>query len=220
MRVRHVNVGRARLVMHGGRPLSTGIFKAPVEGRVVVRTHGLEGDQQADLSVHGGPDKAVYVYPFAHYATWSRELGRDDFCPGQFGENLTVEGMDETTVSIGDVFRIGTAEFQVSQPRSPCVKLGIRMHSARFPSLFLKSGRVGFYVRVVCKGQLGAGDAITQVSRGEGRMTVAWISRLRHFEHADLDGASRAAGLAPLAADWRRPFQERIEAGSPDGTAR
>lgn len=201
--------------MHNGRPVSTGIFKTPVDGPIAVHTHGLAGDVQADLSVHGGPEKAVYAYPWEHYAAWSAELGRGDFSPGQFGENLTIEGLGESTVHIGDVFRIGSAELQVSQPRAPCLKLGIKMKSAAFPAAFLKSGRVGFYLRVLCEGRIAAGDAVACVSTDDARMTVVEMSHLRHFDHGNLDGARRAAALTSLSADWRGHFQKRVAGQSP-----
>jgi MOSC domain-containing protein YiiM len=171
MRVVSVNVGMPKTVSWQGRRLRTGIFKEPVEGRIKVRKLNLEGDAQADLRVHGGEDKAVYAYPVEHYRFWSEELGRDLPC-GQFGENLTVEGLLEDQVQIGDIYRVGTTRLQVSQPRTPCHKLAARMASEEFPHRFLASGRSGFYLRVLQEGELGKGDTIHRESRQAGSMTV------------------------------------------------
>jgi MOSC domain-containing protein YiiM len=160
MRLVSVQVGKVREVVDRGRAVRTAIYKEPVHLRVRARTLGLEGDTQADQRVHGGPDKAVYAYDLSRYAHWKRELGAD-FLPGQFGENLTVEGMPDTQISLGDVYRVGSALLQVTEPRGPCFKLAIKMKHPRFPRMFLASGRTGFYPRVREEGELGAGDAIT-----------------------------------------------------------
>jgi len=166
-----VNVGRPREVEHLGRTVRTAIFKEPVAGPVRVGRTNLEGDRQADLRVHGGPEKAVYAYDLSAYEHWRRELGRE--LPfGQFGENLTVEGLPETEVSIDDVYRVGGALLQVSHPRSPCYKLGIRMGSPAFLKTFLESGRTGFYLRVLEEGDVQAGDAIELVRREPEAPTV------------------------------------------------
>ena len=144
--------------------------------RVHVARLNLDGDRQADLTVHGGPDKAVYVYDLSGYAHWRRELSRE-LPYGQFGENLTVEGMPETEVRIGDAYRIGTALLQVSQPRSPCFKLAMKMEMPTFPRMFLAAGRTGFYFRVLEEGEVGAGDAIELVSREAGEITVLEATR-------------------------------------------
>src|SRR3954465_3364904 len=168
MKLASVNVSLPRPVEFRGQSGATSIFKEPTEGRVRVRRLSLEGDWQADLRYHGGLNKAVYAYPSEHYAAWAQELGRADLRPGQFGENLTVDGLTEDTVRLGDVFRIGTALLQVTQPRYPCYKLGIRMGDPAFPRRFLASGRTGFYLRVVEEGELGAGDAIELTERSDG----------------------------------------------------
>src|SRR3954447_6030789 len=144
MRVVSVNVSLPRLIESRGGAVSTSIFKEPAHGRVLVRRLSLEGDWQADLRYHGGLNKAVYAYPLEHYAPWSQELGRDDLRPGQFGENLTVEGLTEDTARLGDVLRVGGGMRQVTQPRYPCFKLGIKMGAPSFPRRFLASGRTGF----------------------------------------------------------------------------
>lgn len=176
-----VNVGQPQSVEHRGRTVRTGIFKEPALGRVWVGRLNIEGDRQADLRVHGGPDKAVYGYDLSGYEHWRRELSRP--LPfGQFGENLTVEGLPETEVSIGDVYRVGTALLQVSQPRSPCGKLVMKMGLPGFAKDFLASGRTGFYLRVLEEGEVGAGDAIALVSRDPDGITVERMTRLTHGE--------------------------------------
>jgi MOSC domain-containing protein YiiM len=171
MKILSVQVGQPRSVEDRGRPVVTAIYKEPVASRLRVGRLGLEGDAQADLSVHGGPDKAVYAYDISGYAYWRDALGTD-FPPGQFGENLTVEGMPETEVRLGDTYRVGTARLQVVSPRSPCYKLAMKMERPGFLRLFLESGRTGFYFRVLEDGELAAGDAITRVSRSPGAPTV------------------------------------------------
>ena len=175
-RLLSVQVGLPRSVELRGRRMRTAIFKEPVLLRVCVSRLNLEGDRQADLRVHGGPDKAVYAYDLSGYEHWSRKLSRE--LPfGQFGENLTVEGMPETEVRINDTYRIGSALLQVSQPRSPCGKLVMKMGIPGFARDFLASGRTGFYLRVLEEGEIGAGDAIELVSREPGQITVEQMTR-------------------------------------------
>lgn len=211
-----VNVSLPKPVEHGGEIVWTGIFKEPVPGRVGLRRLNLDGDGQADLAVHGGPDKAVYAYPAEHYDHWRAELRRD--LPfGQFGENFTVTGMLEELTSIGDIYRVGTAVVQVTQPRMPCFKLGIRMGDRRFLKPFLASGRTGFYLRVLEEGEVGAGDAIELVRADPAGLTVAEVLRT-YGDTEDLEGATRAASVASLPAGWREWFQARLsksQAGSP-----
>jgi MOSC domain-containing protein YiiM len=171
-----VNVGLPRDLIWHGINVTTGIFKDPVRGRVPLRRLNLDGDRQADLRVHGGPDKAVYAYDLGGYEYWRRELGVD-FPFGQFGENLTVEGMPETEVRIGDAYRIGTVLLQVSQPRSPCFKLALKMERPAFLRAFLASGRTGFYLRVLEEGEIGVGDEIRLVSREPESVTVERMTR-------------------------------------------
>lgn len=179
MKLLSLNVGRPRSVESQGRTVRTSIFKEPVLRRAHVGRTNIEGDRQADLRVHGGPDKAVYAYDLSGYEHWRRELSRD--LPfGQFGENLTVEGMPETEVQIDDVYRAGSALLQVSQPRSPCYKLAMRMEMPSFLKPFLESGRTGFYLRVLEEGDIGAGDAIELVSRDPAAVTVAEMTRLTY----------------------------------------
>ena len=172
MKLLSVNVSLPRDVLHMKKTVSTGIFKESVVGRVMLRTLNLEGDGQADRENHGGLYKAVYAYSTEHYEHWKRELRRSDFTPGQFGENFTVQEMSEDDVHIGDVFRVGGALVQVTQPRAPCYKLGLRIGMPQFPKLFLASGRVGFYLRVLEEGEVGAGDVVERVKLDPERMTV------------------------------------------------
>ena len=168
-----VNVGLPREVIWKGRKITTGIFKEPVEGRVIVRTLNLDGDRQADLSVHGGPRKAVYVYPSEYYAYWKKELPGMQLPWGMFGENLTTEGLLDEAVDIGDRYRIGSAEVMVTQPRTPCHKLAIRFGRDDMIRRFLASGRSGFYLAVLQEGEVGAGDEIKLISRDNNQVAIS-----------------------------------------------
>lgn len=210
MKLLSVNVSQPKEVLHSGKRIKTGIFKEPVSGRTMMRRLNIDGDGQGDLSVHGGIHKAVYVYPTEHYGYWKRELRRDDLTYGKFGENLTVEGLLEEAVHIGDVFRIGEALVEVSQPRVPCFKLGIKMNDPQIVKPFLESKRVGFYVRVLEEGEVGAGDAIERTKVGEGQMTVKEIVHLRHLDNTDVVAAKKAANLPALTPSWRDTFDEIV----------
>ncbi len=210
MVVRSVNVGRPRPLAVGDGTVPSGIVKEPVPGRVAVGATNLDGDGQADLTVHGGVDKAVYAYPLEHYAHWTAALGRDDLSPGRFGENLTTEGLLEDDVLVGDVLRIGSALLEVSQPRVPCFKLAARMDDPAFARPFLRSGRVGFYLRVLEQGELGAGDAIVRERRGEGGLSIRAATALLS-DGADADALERAAAVPALAEGWRESFAARAE---------
>jgi MOSC domain-containing protein YiiM len=192
--------------------VTTGIFKAPVEGRVALRRHNLDGDAQADLSVHGGPDKAVYAYPVENYDYWRGELPGRELPPGSFGENLTVEGLTEDSVHIGDEFRVGTARLVVTQPRMPCYKLGLRFNDPEMVKRFLASRRPGFYLGVVEEGELGAGDPIERVREDENRVAVTEMLRLivAGGTAIDADSLRRVLRVPALAAVWRQEFQERL----------
>jgi MOSC domain-containing protein YiiM len=207
-----INVSKVRRLENSGRLLHTGIFKEPVAGRVRLGRTNLEGDAQADLENHGGIYKAVYAYPFEHYAYWMDQLQRTGFTFGQFGENLTVEGMTEDEVSIGDVFEVGSAKLQVTQPRTPCYKLGVKMGLADFPKAFLASGRIGFYLRVLEEGELGAGDILECTAREPGSMKVREISHLKYFEPENFAKAEKAVAIRALAPVWRESFKQRLAA--------
>ena len=210
MKLLSVNVSLPREITVKGRTVRTGIFKEPVPGRAVVRKLNIDGDGQADLIGHGGEMRAVLVYAFENYAHWATELGRTDFELGQFGENFTVEGMLDDEIHIGDRFRIGTAVFEVSQPRVPCYKLAIKMTHAGFYNLLLQHGRPGFYFRVLTEGEVGAGDTIHRLSAHPVAVTVRQMSHWLYFEKDDLDGARRALQIDALSPGWRSSFETRL----------
>jgi MOSC domain-containing protein YiiM len=210
MKLISVNVGLPREVTWKGKIVTTGIFKEPVSNRVMVRSLNLEGDRQADLTVHGGVDKAVYVYPFEHYDYWRSELPDTELTPGIFGENFTVTGFKEEALNIGDRFQIGSVELMVTQPRLPCYKLGIRFGRADMVKRFLSSRRTGFYFQVLQEGEVGAGDALELVSRDSNNITVADITQLYVREKNDLALLHRASQLEALPESWRDYFQEQV----------
>jgi len=211
MQLVSVNVGLPREVTWKGRIVTTGIFKEPVEGRVRVRRLNLAGDQQADVSVHGGPDKAIYAYPSEHYRDWRGELPGMELPWGMFGENLTTEGLLEDTVHIGDTLRIGTAVMMVTRPRLPCYKLGIRFGRSDMIKRFRASRRSGFYLAVLQEGEVAAGDPIEVLRRDRHAVAVADIIRLSVHEVADPDLLHRVVQVAALPESWRSSFQEQIE---------
>ncbi len=210
MTLKSVNVSMPKDIVHNGKVVTTGIFKEPAEGRVMLRRLNLDGDGQADLWGHGGAVRAVYVYSFENYAYWARELGRDNFTIGQFGENFTVEGMLEDDIQIGDVFRIGSALVEVSQPRVPCYKLAIKMGIEGFQNQFLASGRMGFYFRVLEEGEVGAGDTIELVKRDPRAMTVREVNELLYFDKENLKGTAKALDIPALSHGWKGSFEERL----------
>ena len=203
-----VNVGLPRSVEWQGKPCRTSIFKAPVDGRVHVGPTNLAGDQQADLSVHGGIHKAVYLYPSEHYTYWRRELGELPW--GAFGENLTTSGLTEDAVRIGDRLRVGTAELVVSQPRLPCFKLSIRFGRADMERLFLRSGRTGFYLSVAREGEVAAGDSVAFVERARDSATVAEVVGLYGTDRPDRELMRRLLGLPALPEGLRERFQRQL----------
>src|SRR6516164_7826750 len=204
MRLVSVNVGLPRDVSWQGDTATTGIFKQPGSGRVKVRRLNLEGDRQADLSVHGGPSKAVYVYPSEHYPYWRDQFPDLDMPWGMFGENFTLEGLLEDQVNIGDRLRIGRAAFMVTEPRMPCYKLGIKFGRKDIIPRFLKSRRSGFYLAVLEEGEVGAGDAVRRVSKAERSVTVTDIVRIYDDRrNRDLDLIHRAIETPALPDDWR-----------------
>jgi len=211
MRLVSVNVSQPkRIAIDSQNSVMTGIFKEPVRRRVMLRTLNLEGDGQADLTVHGGPDKAVYAYPIEHYDYWQGTLKRKDFPFGQFGENFTVEGMSEDTVHIGDIYRVGGAVVQVTQPRVPCYKLALKMEMPAFPQIFLSSGRSGFYLRVLQEGEVGAGDEIEQVQADPAQLSVRDILHLAFFDKDNAELIREALKVRALSAAWREMLDERL----------
>jgi MOSC domain-containing protein YiiM len=209
-RVVSVNVGLPRTVRSKRRDVTTGIFKEPVAGRIAVRRLNLDGDGQADLSVHGGAEKAVYVYPLEHYAYWREQL-EEELSFGAFGENLTVEGLPlEGDVAVGDRFRIGTAELVVTQPRLPCYKLGLRFGREDMVRRFLASGRTGYYLAVEAEGELAAGDRVQPLARHPARIAVAEITRVFASDRDDLETIERLVALDALPDDWRSYFAKKL----------
>jgi MOSC domain-containing protein YiiM len=212
MKILSINVGRPRLVMRNGEPVSTGIFKEPVAGRVMLRTLNLDGDRQADLSVHGGPEKAVYAYPSEHYDFWKRELPDMDLPWGMFGENFTTEGMLETEINIGDKFRIGLAEVMVTQPRMPCYKLGIRFDRTDIIKRFLASERSGIYFSVLKEGEVGAGDEFVPFEKNASGVRVVDVTRLYSRDKRNVELLERAIATEALPESWKEYFRKRLEA--------
>jgi MOSC domain-containing protein YiiM len=201
-------------VLWHGRVVTTGIYKEPVEGRVALRKLDLDGDRQADLTVHGGEYKAVYCYPVAHYEYWKKELPGRDLPMGMFGENFTAEGLLESTAHLGDRFSVGSAEVIVSQPRLPCYKLGVRFGSDDMVRRFLASGRTGFYFAVTREGEVGAGDEIKVVARDPSAVPVSEITRLyvaKRYGQDDITSLRRALGVAALPDSWKEYFHERLQ---------
>ncbi len=209
MRVLSLNVGLPREVEWRGRTVLTSIFKTPVDRRLHVTRLDFEGDQQSDLSVHGGVDKAVYAYPAEHYEFWRGELPQAELPWGAFGENLTTEGLLED-VRIGDRFRIGSAEFVVTQPRMPCFKLSIRFGRPDILKTFLRSGRSGFYFAVTKEGEVGAGDPIEPIARAREGLTVADVVRLYTVDAENQELLRRAVRTSALPESWRDYFRERL----------
>jgi len=209
VRLISLNTGGPRQVKTHRETVRTSIWKSPREGRLHVATLNIDGDEQSDLTVHGGTYKAVYCYPSEHYAYWREQLPGMDLPWGVFGENLTTEGLLETGVCIGDRMQIGTAEFQVTQPRSPCFKLGIRFGRDDMIKRFLASRRSGFYVSVLREGDIARGDGIRIVERAAGSMSVSDIFALYFDDEGKEEEVRRAAGLAGLSPSWRNHFGER-----------
>ena len=210
MKIISLNVGKPELVIVNDNPVSTSIFKKPITDRVMLRTLNLDGDRHADLSVHGGPDKAVYVYPSEHYLFWKHELPEMELPWGIFGENLTTTGLLETETHIGDRFRVGSAEVKVTQPRMPCYKLGIRFERNDIIKRFLVSERTGFYLSVLKEGEVGVGDEFELLERNISDVRVVDVVRLYSSDKRDLDLLRRAIASESLPNNWREHFRERL----------
>jgi MOSC domain-containing protein YiiM len=210
-----VNVGMPREIEWGDKRMLTSIFKTPVTGRVAVRKHNVDGDRQSDLTVHGGPDKAVYGYPSEHYAYWRSELPDADLGWGAFGENLTTRGLDDSELSIGDVVRTGSSLLMVTQPRIPCVKLAARFGRSDMVKRFAAARRPGFYFTVVEEGEVGAGDELKIIDRATERMSVRDVFDLFFAQPADLAGLRRALALRGLAEVWRTEISAILAKADP-----
>lgn len=211
MKLISIQVGKPRKVTWRRVTVTTGIFKEPVEGPVMLRTLNLDGDEQADLSVHGGVTKAVYAYPSEHYEYWRNELADVEFAFGMFGENFTTEGLVENEVFIGDRFRIGGAELMVTEPRMPCSKLAVRFGRPDIIKRFLASRRSGFYFAVTREGEVRAGDPIEKLGPAGSDISVADIVRIYAFEKGDVETLRRAMRLEALPESWRGYFRHRLE---------
>jgi len=214
MKIVSLNVGLPREVMWHGQAVTTGIFKEPVAGRVALRKLDLDGDGQADLTVHGGEYKAVYCYPVAHYEYWKKELPGRKLPMGMFGENFTTDGLSEESAHLGDRFAVGSAEVVVTQPRLPCYKLGLKFQSDDMVRRFLASGRSGFYLAVTREGDVGAGDEIKVISRDENAVPVSEVTRLyiaKRYDGEDVKSLRRALRVAALPESWKEYFRERLD---------
>jgi MOSC domain-containing protein YiiM len=214
MKILSLNVGLPREVSWHGKLVTTGISKEPVKGPVMLRRLNLDGDRQADLTVHGGLSKAVYAYPSEHYAYWRTQLPGVDLPCGMFGENFTTEGLFEEAVYIGDRFGVGAAEVMVTEPRMPCFKLGIKFGRADIIKRFLASRRTGFYFAVVREGLVGAGDSVKLVGREQADISVADITRLYSFERNDVRALRRAIEVDALPQSWKGYFQHQLRSRS------
>jgi MOSC domain-containing protein YiiM len=214
MKLVSVNCGLPREVELHGRIVTTSIFKEPIEGRIALRRLNLDGNRQADLSVHGGKDKAVYCYPVEHYQFWKTELPGRELPMGAFGENFTVEGLFENAVRIGDRFLIGSAEVVVTQPRLPCYKLGIRFESDDMVKRLLSSGRTGFYLAVTREGKVGANDEIISLSQDPVAISVSDIFRLyvaKNYGPEDVRALRKALAVEAFPDSWKEYFEEKVQ---------
>ncbi len=214
MKLVSVNIGLPREVMWHGRSVTTGIYKDPVQGRVRLRKLNLDGDRQADLTVHGGKYKAVYCYPLSHYEYWKRESPGRELPMGTFGENFTIDGLPEDSVHIGDRFSVGSAEVIVTQPRLPCYKLGVRFQSDYMVKRFLASGRTGFYLAVTREGEVGTGDEVEVIAREPNGVPVSEITRLyiaKRYAEDDVASVERALRAVSLPESWKMYFRERLQ---------
>jgi len=214
-----VNVGTPKNVVWQGRNVYTGVFKDPVSGHRRVRKLNIEGDGQGDLAGHGGEQRAVFVYQLDSYRYWERELGRDDFVYGQFGENFTVEGLGDDEVCIGDRYRIGTATFEVTQPRVTCYRVGIRMNDPRIPALLVSHHRPGFYFRVLEEGDVQPGDEIVKLAAGPEQMPVAEADALLYLPGHGRQDLLRALRIPALSPGWQASFQALLEEEPGSGNA-
>jgi ferredoxin-NADP reductase/MOSC domain-containing protein YiiM len=210
-----VNVGMPKNVPWQGRTVHTGIWKTPVDGPRMVRRLNIDGDGQGDRDGHGGEQRAVLVYQVQSYAHWSKELGRDDFGYGQFGENFTVDGLPDDEVCIGDRYRVGEAEFEVTQPRVTCFRVGMRLAEPRMAALLVAHHRPGFYLRVITEGHVQAGQPIVRTRTGPHRMTVAEVDALLYLPDRDTDRVRDAIDIPALSPGWRQSFHEMLDGGEP-----
>ena len=206
-----VNVSLPKEIDFEGQKVTTGIFKEPVERCIMLRTLNLDGDKQADLTVHGGPDKAVYAYSIEHYEYWRKVFPNMQMPYGMFGENFTTEGLMEGEVCIGDVFQIESSRVIATQPRMPCYKLGVKFGRMDILKKFLASGRSGIYFKVLEEGEVGVGDIIEQIGKDPNRITISDIVRLYANDKRDIESMSRAVKVDALPEGWKHYFFEQIK---------
>ena len=210
MKLLSINISEPKKITFNGRELITSIYKMPVNKEVEVGQLGIEGDRQADLQVHGGYDKAVYAYSHTHYSHWSDIMKKSYEEFGLVGENLTIDDFDENEVFVGDEYKIGTTLLQVSQPRIPCYKIGIKMNSREFPKLFSQSGLLGSYMRVIEAGRMNIGDSVDLSKRDNESMSIFEISKLLFVDLKNIEGMKRAISLRHLSEEIKEKFRERL----------
>ena len=210
MKVLSINISEPKKITFNGKELITSIYKMPIDKEVEVGQLGIEGDRQADLQVHGGYDKAVYAYSHSHYSHWSEIMKKlyEEF--GLVGENLTIDNFDERDVFIGDEYKIGTTLLQISQPRIPCYKIGIKMNSREFPKLFSQSGLLGSYMRVIEVGKMKIGDSVELSRRDDDSMSIFEISQLLFVDIKNIEGMKKAIDLKYLSEEIKERFRERL----------
>ncbi len=211
MHIKSLNVAMPSLIEYKGEEVMTSINKRPTGDALMVNRCNIDGDAQADLSVHGGVDKAVYAFPSEHYAYFQQALQHDEYAPGQFGENLTTEGLIEANVHIGDRYRVGEVLFEVSQPRSPCYKFAIKMGAAESLAVMIDSARTGIYLRVLREGVIQAGDEIVQEYSNASAPSVDEVHRLYYHDRKNVDGLKRAVNCEQLSEEFKSEFVLRIE---------
>jgi len=210
MKILSINVSEPQKVIFNGKELITSIYKKPVSNKVAVSSQGIEGDRQADLTVHGGYDKAVYAYSYAHYQTWGEKLNSDFKEYGLVGENLTIDDFNEENINIGDQFKINECLLQVSQPRIPCYKIGIKLNSRDFPRMFSQSGLLGSYLRVIHDGEITSGDEIQKVHTEDNSMSLKDISNLLFVDVKNIELMKKALDIKPLTEEIKEKFRERL----------
>tara|TARA_B100000945_G_scaffold236865_1_gene192915 strand:+ start:42 stop:701 length:660 start_codon:yes stop_codon:yes gene_type:complete len=210
MKVLSINISEPKKITFNGKELITSIYKMPINKEVEVGQLGIEGDRQADLQVHGGYDKAVYAYSHSHYSHWSKIMKKSYEEFGLVGENLTIDNFDESDVFIGDEYKIGTTLLQISQPRIPCYKIGIKMNSREFPKLFSQSGLLGSYMRVIEVGKMKIGDSVELSRRDDDSMSIFEISQLLFVDIKNIEGMKKAIDLKYLSEEIKERFRERL----------
>ena len=210
MKILSINVSEPQKVIFNGKELITSIYKKPVSKKVAVSSQGIEGDRQADLTVHGGYDKAVYAYSYSHYRTWSEKLNSNFTEYGLVGENLTIDDFNEEDINIGDQFKINECLLQVSQPRIPCYKIGIKLNSRDFPRMFSQSGLLGSYLRVIHDGEITPGDEIQKVHAEDNSMSIKDISNLLFVDVKNIELMKKALDIKPLTEEIKEKFRERL----------